>query len=181
LAAQRASGVVYAIAVWAEKNKDKISQAYNKQNLDFLKDREADIWEPLFAIASVAVPERLEELKRIALRMSGEKTAMDVDDSQGLRLLADVRTIFRATKRMALTTAQLIHKLKLEFDSQWGDDLTPISLARMLRPFGVSSQQLWIDDSNNRGYTLADFKLVFERYLPPETARPARTSGSTGD
>ena len=58
---------------WADAYKEQISKAYLKQNLDFLRDREADIWEPLFAIASVAVPERLEELKQIAIRLSGPK------------------------------------------------------------------------------------------------------------
>jgi len=169
VAAKQALGVASAMAVWAEENKAPIGKAYLKQNLDFLRDREADIWEPLFTIASVAVPERLEELKQIALRLSGEKAAMDVDDSQGLRLLADIRTVFRASKRKAIKTDQLIFKLKGQLDSQWGEDLTPISLSRMLRPFGISSKQLWIDDSNNRGYDREDFKVVFERYLPPDT------------
>ncbi len=36
----------------------RFAKAYLKQNLDFLKDREADVWEPLFAIAEIAVPKR---------------------------------------------------------------------------------------------------------------------------
>ncbi len=170
LAAQQAQSIVSAIAVWAESNKERVSEAYVKQDLEFLKDREADIWDPLFAIASVAVPERLEELKRIAVRLSSEKATLDVDDSQGLRLLADIRTVFLKSKRTKITTVNLIHKLQGELDSQWGEDLTPINLSRMLRPFGVTSRQLWIDDSNNRGYDRDDFRVVFERYLPPDTA-----------
>ena len=82
-ASEQSTGTVSAITIWAERHKDEIAKAYLNQNLDFLKDREADIWEPLFAIASVAVPERLEELKRIAIRLSGEKASSDVDDTQG--------------------------------------------------------------------------------------------------
>ena len=169
VAAQQALGVTSAIATWTEKNKALIAKAYLKQNLNFLRDREADIWEPLFTIASVAVPERLDELRQIALRLSGEKAELDVDESQGLRLLADIRAAFGNSKRNAITTSNLVAKLKGKLDSQWDDDLTPISLSRMLRPFGISSKQLWIDDSNYRGYERDDFKLVFERYLPPET------------
>src|SRR5215469_12391143 len=78
----------------------------------FLKDREADIWEPLFAIASVAVPERLEELKRTAIRLSDQKASLDIDESQGLRLLADVRAVFAGTMRASFPSAELVDKLK---------------------------------------------------------------------
>src|SRR6202040_2464162 len=54
-ASQQAEGIVRAIDSWADAQKEQISKAYLKQNLDFLRDREADIWAPLFAIASVAV------------------------------------------------------------------------------------------------------------------------------
>ncbi len=168
-AAQQASGIVGAAAAWAENNRDRIYQSYLTQKLDFLRDREADIWEPLFAIVSVAVPERLEELKRIALRLSAEKAALDVDESQGLRLLADIKVIFRKTKRTTIRTSDLLLALRNKLDTQWGEDLTPISLSRMLRPFGISSRQLWIDDSNKRGFSVQDFEPVFERYLPPDT------------
>ena len=86
LAAQQVSGIVSAIVRWTEKNAGRVAESYQRQNLDFLRDREADIWEPLFAIASVAVPERLEELKQIALRLSGEKAALDVDDTSGTQI-----------------------------------------------------------------------------------------------
>jgi 5S rRNA maturation endonuclease (ribonuclease M5) len=169
LAAQQVSGVVSAIVRWAEKNAGRVAESYQRQNLKFLRDREADIWEPLFAIASVAVPDRLKELKETALRLSGEKASLDVDDSLSLRLLSDIRKIFRIAEKKAISTAQLIDKLRGWPDSQWGEDLTAISLSKMLRPFGISSKQLWVDESNNRGYELEDFKPVFERYLPPET------------
>jgi len=58
-ASQKAAGAASAIGTWANAHKEHISKAYLKQNLDFLKDREADIWEPLFVIATVAVPEGL--------------------------------------------------------------------------------------------------------------------------
>ncbi len=167
-ASEQSTGTVSAITIWAERHKDEIAKAYLNQNLDFLKDREADIWEPLFAIASVAVPERLEELKRIAIRLSGEKASSDVDDTQGPRLLGDIRTIFGKTKRQTMPTAQLIFKLKNEFDNHWGDELTPVKLARILRPFGISSRQLWVNESNKHGYHVSDFKSAFERYLLPE-------------
>ena len=154
-----------AITTWVDAHKKQISKAYLKQNLDFLKDREADIWEPLFAIAAVAVPERLEELKQIAIRLSGEKTRMDVDDSQGLQLLADIRTLFGATKRNAIPSADLVDRLRKDEASHWGEEFTQTKLARLLRPFGISPQQIWAEERNFRGYKREDFKSAFERYL----------------
>jgi hypothetical protein len=168
-ASQQAAGIVSTIDTWADAHKEQISKAYLKQNLDFLKDREADIWEPLFAIASVVVPERLEELKRIAIRLSGEKASMDVDDSQGLRLLADTHIVFSATKRNAIPSVELVDRLRKDMASHWGEELTQIKFARLLRPFGISPQQIWVDERNFRGYRRDDFNSAFERYLPPDT------------
>jgi hypothetical protein len=168
VAAQQASGIVNAITSWVEKHKEEIRKAYLKQDLAFLKDREADIWEPLFAIASVAAPERLEELKQIALRLSGQKVKLDADDALSIRLLEDIRAVFQSIDQKKLRTDQLIFKLKVLPETQW-DDLTPIKLARMLRPFGVSPGQLGFKNSNPRGYDFAGFKPVFDRYLAPAT------------
>jgi hypothetical protein len=151
---------------WLHPCRDQIAEAYGKQELDFLHDRDADIWEPLFAIASVAAPGRIAELKRIALQLSGEKSDLDTDNSRGIRLLADVRDIFASTKHTKLETADLIIKLGNLPESCW-PDLKPVALARLLRPFGVSPRQLWIDEANRRGYDLADFTEAFAAYLPP--------------
>jgi len=167
-ASEQALGIVSAITSWMEKHKSEIAKAYHKQKLNFLKDREADIWEPLFAIASVAVPERLDELKQIATRLSSEKAGLDVDDTEGLRLLADIRAICGSTKQRHLATTQLILKLKSDMESHWGEDLTPVKLARLLRPFGISSRQLWVGGSNVRGYAYEELKSAFDRYLSSE-------------
>jgi uncharacterized protein DUF3631 len=175
-ASEQAAGIVRTITAWAEKNKKNVARAYSKQNLDFLKDREADLWEPLFAVASVAVPDRLEELTAIAKQLSDEKSGLDVDDSQGIRMLADIRTLLSEAEHRRMSTAKLLVQLREELDGHWDDKLTAVKLARILRPFQVSSKQLWIGKTNARGYEYEDFEPVFKRYLPPKVARPARTS-----
>lgn len=164
IAKEQAAGIVSAVNDWVEEHKERIAKAYERQNLNFLQDREADLWEPLFAVASVAVPDRLGELKQIALRLSGEKEKLDVDDTQGIRLLADIRTVFDLTKREKITTEQLIFKLQSLPESRW-DELTPLKLSRLLRPFEISPRQLWIEKSNTRGYACEDFESAFERYV----------------
>jgi hypothetical protein len=164
-ASQHAAGIFHTITAWADKNKEQVARAYLSQKLDFLKDREADLWEPLFAIASVAVPERLDELKQIATRLAGEKAKSDVDESAGVKLLADLRDIFANNRKLGFPTEQLIFKLKGLPESSW-EELTPVKLARLLRPYGISPRQLWTGETNLHGYDVKHFNTVFDRYLP---------------
>ena len=174
-AAERAMGIRILMNGWLRAHAEKIA-AYRKQKLDFLQDREADIWEPIFATASVAVPERLKELEQISLQLSSEKNKLDVDDSRGIRLLADVREVFEKSRRKKLETEQLILKLGDLPENPWGE-LNATRLARLLRPFGIAPRQMWIDEGNRRGYDSADFEQAFAAYLPPrqalETLEPA--------
>src|SRR5579863_207336 len=72
-AKDQAEGPFNATETWCKAHREAVASAYRKQHIDFLQDREADIWDPLFAIASVAIPRRVEELKLTALRLSNEK------------------------------------------------------------------------------------------------------------
>ncbi len=164
---QKGSRRAALIAVWAQAHRAEVASEYEKQSLDFLDDREADNWVPLFSIASVAIPDRLEELKQIAINLGTAKSALDVDDSYAIRLLSDIRHIFKKHGLKRISTRQLISRLQLLEESPWEDDLTASKLARTLRPFGVSSKQLWIGERNRRGYEHDDLRPVFDSYLSP--------------
>lgn len=176
VAADRATDIRILMNGWLRAHAAQIAEAYRKQKLDFLQDREADIWEPIFAVASVAVPERLKELQQISLQLSGEKNKLDVDESRGIRLLADVREVFEKSKHRKLETEQLILKLGDLPENPWSE-LNAMTLARMLRPFGIAPRQMWIADDNRCGYDPVDFGQAFAAYLPPrqvlETLEPA--------
>jgi hypothetical protein len=164
-----AAGITKVIRAWVRAHKQEIAQAYLKQNAEFLRDRETEIWEPLFAVAAIACPERLEELRQIAIRLSGKKTEMDVDESQGLRLLADIRAIFEKTHQKAIRSADLVKRLRKEAPNHWGDELTETKLASLLKDFEIRPKQVWSNATNRRGYSREDFKSAFERYLPAES------------
>jgi hypothetical protein len=154
--------------VWAEAYRKQIESGYLIQPLDFLEDREADNWAPLFAIAAVAVPDRADELKQIAMRLGKAKNALDVDDSDNLRLLSDVRRIFTKNRVNRISTSELLFGLQRTDESPWAE-LTQYKLARMLKPFGISSRQLWIGERNVRGYEHDELKAVFDSYLSPSS------------
>jgi 5S rRNA maturation endonuclease (ribonuclease M5) len=161
-----AEGAAESAAVWAEKHRQYIESVYLKLDIEFLQEREADIWEPIFSIASVAVPNRLKELKEIALSLSSDKLQLDVDESLGIRLLSDIRSVFEKSKLTRISTDGLLDRLKDLPESTW-PDLNAVRLSRTLRPFKIAPRQLWINDTNCRGYDLDDFQVGFETYLPP--------------
>jgi hypothetical protein len=177
--AELAAGAASAAAVWTEKHRQSVEETYVKLDLDFLEDREADIWEPIFAIASIAVPKRLDELKQIALSLSSEKLQLDVDESLGIRLLADIRTVFEKSKWERITTDGLLDRLRALPESNWSE-LNAVRLARMLRPFKIAPRQLWFEDGNFRGYELEDFAASSKRIFHHRNSRAARRCAHSG-
>jgi hypothetical protein len=130
-----------------------------------LEDRDEEGWQPLFALLSVADPNRVQELQAVAEALTRQKADADRDDSLAVKLLGDIRTVFETRSEMA--TTELIHALSEVPESPWNDniELSPRKLARMLKPFGVSSRQLWEGGKNVRGYHIKDLRDAFSRYL----------------
>ncbi len=153
------------IAEWAELRLDAVRESYESMSdLGFLEDREADLWMPLFAVCTVAAPDRIEELKRCARLLCGAKAADDAEDSHALKLLADVRRVW-ANGKPHMLTAALLDALKRIPDGPWGE-LEPRELARVLRPFGPTPRQVRVNGgATGKGYLRAEFEGAFSRYL----------------
>jgi hypothetical protein len=170
--ASEAQPVGESIAEWAESSMDAVREIYGSMDdLGFLADRESDLWMPLFAVCAVAVPERVDELKRCALGLCGAKSADDMDDSLALTLLTDVRNVW-TFGIPHMMTASLIEALERLSDSPWAEPeskLTPRKLAGMLRPFGIVPRQVRIGALSNKGYQRADLESAFCRYLPAKS------------
>jgi hypothetical protein len=157
------------IAAWAESRLDAVRESYEKMSdLDFLEDREADLWMPLFAVCTVAAPDRIEQLRKCARLLCGAKAADDAEDSRAIKLLADLRRIWPDGKPHMLTVT-LLDALKRIPDSPWGEsgrELTPRGLATMLRPFGPAPRQVRADGgATGKGYLRSEFEEPFCRYL----------------
>ena len=168
-----------SLAEWAETCKESVRQAYESMDdLKFLSDRDADLWMPLFAVCTVAAPERLGELRRCAVVLSGVKAAGDVEDSLPLKLLADVQKVWR-TEADRMTTATLLQRLKEITESPWGaSELNANRLSAMLRPFEIASRQIRIGNETAKGYLRTSLNEAFSRYLPQKGASP-ETSETT--
>ena len=133
---------------------------------DVLGDRAADIWEPLLAIAQLAGGEWPERAASAAIKLSAPDDGDD-SGSDGVRLLADVRSAFGLLSRDRVSSADLVRVLNEMEHSAWAEQGTdPHVLARMLRPFEIKPRLVRVGEAVFRGYVKSDFVDSFDRYLP---------------
>jgi hypothetical protein len=155
-------------ARFVEARRADIEQAYRHAldtDLAFLNDRDADLWMPLFAICSVIDAERLPALKTSAVALSAVKTRDDVDESDVLTLLRDIRAVWPEGEEKC-ETAILLEKLKALEESPWLEhQLNARKLARMLKPFDVEPRTLRIGVHTAKGYLYDQLKVAFSPYL----------------
>jgi len=155
------------LAVWAARVVDAMAAA-RPEMPPGIEDRDADVWEPLLAIADAAAgewPKRARDAARILVL-----AAKEVELSLGIRLLADLKTVFDADMSTALPTEIILSHLIALPESPWGDlkgkPITDRSLASRLRQYGVKSKVIRIGDRTPRGYTRGDLYDAWIRYLP---------------
>jgi hypothetical protein len=141
-----------------------------------IQDRNADVWEPLIAIADLiggGWPERAREAARVLVA-----EAQDREVSLGVRLLKDIRTLFEGEHMPSKGILARLHPLE---ESPWGDlkgkPLDDRGLAYRLRQYGIKSKTDRIGEGTARGYAIADFYDAWRRYLPTTQAtRPQQVT-----
>jgi hypothetical protein len=163
------------LSAWAPRVAHALHQAQPAMP-DGVEDRNADVWEPLLAIADLVGgcwPERAREAA-VALVMH-EKTATP---SLGVRLLADIRQVFGQQQEMG--TEALLHALLRLEESPWaelkGKPLAPRDLARLLSPYDVAPKLIRTDGHVTRGYRRCDLTDAWSRYLPESSHSGSVTS-----
>lgn len=167
----RESAIQFARAHHAD-----IGRAYQQvleTDLEFLNDRDADLWTPLFALCSILSPERQSDLRTCAIVLSAVKTQDDEEDSYSLILLRDIRTVWpEGTEKYE--SVLLVEKLRALEESPWAEhQLTPRKLARILRPFDVEPRNIHVGARRPKGYVYADLEDAFSRYLDEKSATSA--------
>jgi hypothetical protein len=140
---------------------------------DQLSDRQQDGAEPLLAIADLAGGEWPKASRHALIELCVEARA--TDDSKGVRLLADIRTIFNGRGIDRIASVELATALAEIETSPWGEwshgkPLSPAKLARLLGKYTITPATIRIDERTPRGYELKDFHDAFRRYLPSEVA-----------
>lgn len=145
-----------------------------------LSARQQDIAEPLLAVANYAGPE-WGTIARTSLVELFASTAEDI--SLDVRLLTDIQRVFAEGNATCMPSTELVSSLNKMEASPWaesehGKPLTTTALARRLKKFKIGSRSIRnngklvpigiipADIAVFKGYLLADFKEVFDRYCP---------------
>jgi putative DNA primase/helicase len=152
---------------WIEDHSGAIAMA-TPSMVEGMSDRASDNWLPLLAIADAlggAWPKKSQEA---AASLSGHGTVDN--ESIKVELLTDIRSIFGGKSVDRLSSADLCNCLALMEDRPWGTwkhgkPMTQVQLARLLKPFGVSSRTIKLEGQGTpRGYLVEDFADAFTRY-----------------
>lgn len=140
-----------------------------------LNDRAQDNWEPLLQIADVAGGAWPARAYRAALKLSKVEKH---PESIGVELLADIDAAFEACKTDKLFTADLIIALCTDDERPWatfnkGSPITPSQMAKLLRPYGISSKTIRICEKTSKGYYRTQFEDAFTRYVRTPADQPS--------
>ncbi len=153
------------IAAWGKQQGSTIRAAYlNAPDLDFLEDRDAESWAPLFVTLAVASPSRVAELRACAEALSGQKQDDAADENFAVCLIRDVNAVLREEERH-IASAELLTRLRAIEDSPWADaTFEARRLAKHLRTFGLKPKAIRVGDSTLRGYAAAEIRERASRY-----------------
>ena len=170
------------IEVWASENIDILREA-EPQLPDELTDRQQDVGEPLLAIADRAGGEWPGRVRQALIALLAAQVARD--DSQSVRLLADIRSCFerhaeKHDDRTRIRSSRLLECLTSNEEWPWaefykGFPLKVAGMARLLNPFDIRPRDLRFDSGIFKGYEQSDFEDAWSRYLPL-----ASSTGSEG-
>jgi Protein of unknown function (DUF3631) len=168
LAELNAAEIRSKCARFALDARDSIAQSAKIRG-DGLNDRAADTFDPLYVIARLAGAEWEQKLHVAALALNLAAQS----DSSGAELLLDIVAIFILSVREKIFSRILAETLR-----EGGCGLRSLALkyssfnehriAQILRPYGIRPGAIRIGKEVNKGYYLADFKEVLERYIPED-------------
>jgi hypothetical protein len=159
-----------------------------------LRNRQADNWRPLIAIADACGPEWGANAREAAIALSRGHHDEDI----AIALLRDIREVFGARKMDRMMSRMIVDDLIARPDAEWsewrgaqGDQrphkLTTGALAMLLRPFGIRPRTIWplrrtAGTKSGKGYFRWQFEPVWRSYCdnPGTAAQPPNIRHLTG-
>ena len=164
------------LARWADDNWEGLAKAQPQVPAGF-HNRVRRNWWVLFAIAELAGADWAEKARKAAVVMEG---ACDVTDIE-IELLTDIKGVFDADSAEEISTKVLITRLCADEEWPWatyakgGKPITDRHLSRMLRKYGIASEDVYPNGIHAKGYKRARFEEVWERYLTSKPSPPPPT------
>lgn len=132
-----------------------------------IEDRDADIWEPLLAVADAAGGHWPDTARATAVAMVA--AAKVKPPTLGIQLLQDIRALMQDTDRIG--TTDLLAALNEMDDAPWGnlrgEPINARYLAQTLGKYDIpTNNTVWIANRSVKGYVRAHFADAWGRYLP---------------
>ena len=133
-----------------------------------LRNREADNWRPLLAIADAAGGGWPKETHRITEALA--VSARDHEVSVTVLLLRDIQSVFAEKSVDRMSSGSLVQALIAMEGQPWSEwrgnrPFTQNALALLLKEFDIRPGELRIDGKVLRGYKIQQFHDAFSRYL----------------
>lgn len=132
-----------------------------------VRDRARDVWVPLLKIAEDAGPDWQWHAFEACRLMNDNEP--DEDDSDRIRLVADVLRVIKATGEDRINARVLRERLVLLEGSGWGEadygrPIKPRWLTAELKACGIKKQDMRFGASTSKGYYLADVEAWWVRH-----------------
>jgi hypothetical protein len=149
-----------------------------------LKNRAADNFRPLIAIADACGGDWGLRAREAAIAMSGQHA----DEDLGVTLLQDIRAAFAREGVDRISSRDLVAGLIDLDDAPWSEwrgrnnnqqprSLSQAQLAQLLRPFGIRPRSMWHgprpQGKSAKGYFRNQFDAVWRSYCSPPSGRSA--------
>jgi Protein of unknown function (DUF3631) len=170
------------LTAWVSETRSRLQDA--KPALPTcLSDRQQDGCEPLLAIADAAGghwPQKAGDA--LVEILTGEAAE---DQSTGVWLLSDIRVIFDQQQVGTSGTHDLLSSLcdsnPLWSEFSHGKPISPTTLARLLRPYGIHHRKLRVGAGTFWGYERSSFRDAWSRYLPRNLEQVEQLSKDEGE
>lgn len=160
------------LAAWASHVLDKMKIA-RPELPQSIVNRDADVWEPLLAIADAVGGQWPSRARRSAVALVA--ASRENPPSLGVKLLTDLQEVFnKHGDKTSLTTELILCALHSIEESPWGDlkgkPLDARGLARKMAAYGVMPSNLRTGKSVQKGYRKEDLYDAWQRYLPQSSS-----------
>lgn len=167
-----------ALAEWVASVAERVGNA-TPEMPEGVADRPAEIWESLLALADAAGGHWPETARAACRYFVIEATAEPVSD--GVRLLADLRTLFTERHTDRISTAEILLALHELDESPWADfhgkPLNARTLSAELGVYGVKVKAFKQNGTTVKGYVIDGVNGLsdaWSRYLPAATGEGQR-------
>jgi hypothetical protein len=185
------SEIAGRLAAWCETKLETLRKARPEIPPE-LSDRQADVCEPLLAIADLAAGEWSGAVRLALVELCAGAQA--ADGSDGVKLLADIRRVFNpiddeegvlpeVARIASADLAKALGEMEDRPWSEWGKLQKPITqaaLASLLERYDIGPKLVRLPDGRRlRGYERVQFEEAWELYLATFTPVSERETATT--